>query len=99
MGGVADLVNNTPGGGGARAAGWEIRRAAVERAIPCITTMTGATAAGRAIGAAQANRSSVRSLQELHPQASRGDGEETKAARLGPSPVQAAPGAVDSGTA
>ena len=41
--GDVDLVINTPTGSGARADGWEIRRAAVRRGIPCITTMTGAT--------------------------------------------------------
>ena len=39
--GEVDLVINTPTGSGARADGWEIRRAAVRRGIPCITTMTG----------------------------------------------------------
>ena len=49
--GEVDLVINTPTGSGARTDGYEIRRAAVARGIPCITTMTGATAAQRAIGA------------------------------------------------
>jgi carbamoyl-phosphate synthase large subunit len=62
--GDVDLVINTPAGRGARADGWEIRRAAIERNVPCITTMTGASAAARAIGAAE--ESGVRSLQELH---------------------------------
>ena len=48
--GDVDIVINTPAGRGARADGWEIRRAAIERNIPCITTMTGASAAARAIG-------------------------------------------------
>ena len=39
--GEVDLVINTPTGSGARADGYEIRRAAVGRGIPCITTMTG----------------------------------------------------------
>ena len=42
--GDVDLVINTPTGSGARADGWEIRRAAVARGVPCITTMTGASA-------------------------------------------------------
>jgi carbamoyl-phosphate synthase large subunit len=62
--GDVDIVMNTPAGRGARADGWEIRRAAIERNIPCITTMTGASAAARAIGAKDV--SGVRSLQELH---------------------------------
>jgi carbamoyl-phosphate synthase large subunit len=65
-GGDVDLVINTPVGRGARADGWEIRRAAIETGIPCITTMTGASAAGRAIGAAREGGLTVTSLQELH---------------------------------
>ena len=65
--GDVDIVINTPAGRGARADGWEIRRAAIERNIPCITTMTGASAAARAIGAKDG--SGVRSLQELHARA------------------------------
>jgi carbamoyl-phosphate synthase large subunit len=65
-GGDVDLVINTPIGRGARADGWEIRRAAVERGIPCITTMTGASAAARAIDAARRSPLTVTSLQELH---------------------------------
>jgi carbamoyl-phosphate synthase large subunit len=53
-------------GRGARADGWEIRRAAIERGVPCITTMTGASAAARAIGAARSTGLTVTSLQELH---------------------------------
>jgi carbamoyl-phosphate synthase large subunit len=64
--GEVDLVINTPTGSGARADGWEIRRAAVSRGIPCITTMTGASAAQRAIRAGRGEPPEVRSLQELH---------------------------------
>jgi carbamoyl-phosphate synthase large subunit len=64
--GEVDLVINTPTGSGARADGWEIRRAAVRRGIPCITTMTGATAAQRAILSGRKGDPPVRSLQELH---------------------------------
>jgi carbamoyl-phosphate synthase large subunit len=65
-GGGVDLLINTPVGRGARTDGWEIRRAAVEHGVPCITTMTGASAAARAIGARRAGRPEVHSLQELH---------------------------------
>jgi carbamoyl-phosphate synthase large subunit len=65
-GGDVDLLINTPVGRGARTDGWEIRRAAVEHGIPCITTMTGASAAARAIGAAREQQVRVHSLQELH---------------------------------
>ncbi len=64
--GEVDLVINTPTGSGARADGYQIRRAAVGRGIPCITTMSGASAAQRAIRAGRAGESSVISLQELH---------------------------------
>jgi carbamoyl-phosphate synthase large subunit len=64
--GDVDLVINTPTGSGARSDGYEIRRAAVARGIPCITTMTGATAAQRAIRALRSGQPEVRSLQELH---------------------------------
>jgi carbamoyl-phosphate synthase large subunit len=64
--GDVDMVINTPTGAGARADGGEIRRAAVARGIPCITTMTGASAAQRAIRAAREAPPGVRSLQELH---------------------------------
>jgi carbamoyl-phosphate synthase large subunit len=64
--GGVDMVINTPTGSGARADGYEIRRAAIGRHIPCITTMTGASAAQRAIRAMRAAPPEVRSLQELH---------------------------------
>jgi carbamoyl-phosphate synthase large subunit len=60
------LVINTPTGSGARADGWEIRRAAVARGIPCITTLAGGHAAARAISAARDGEPKVVSLQELH---------------------------------
>ncbi|HKG04426.1 MAG TPA: carbamoyl-phosphate synthase large subunit [Conexibacter sp.] len=63
--GEVRLVVNTPVGTGARTDGWEIRSAAVARGIPCITTMTGAMAAARAIAAARRETAPVISLQEL----------------------------------
>jgi carbamoyl-phosphate synthase large subunit len=65
--GEVDLVINTPTGSGARADGYEIRRAAVGRGIPCITTMSGASAAQRAIRAKLAGEDEPIPLQELHP--------------------------------
>jgi carbamoyl-phosphate synthase large subunit len=62
-----DLVINTPTGSGARADGYEIRTAAVRQGIPCVTTMTGASAAARAIAAQREKEAEVRSLQEIHP--------------------------------
>ncbi|HEV3378498.1 MAG TPA: carbamoyl-phosphate synthase large subunit [Thermoleophilaceae bacterium] len=64
--GEVDMVINTPTGSGARADGYEIRRAAVARGIPCITTMSGASAAQRAIRASRSGDTEVVSLQELH---------------------------------
>ncbi len=61
-----DLVINTPTGSGARADGYEIRTAAVRHGIPCVTTMTGASAAVRAIAAKIEGDADVRSLQEIH---------------------------------
>jgi carbamoyl-phosphate synthase large subunit len=61
-----DFVINTPTGSGARADGYEIRTAAVRHGVPCVTTMTGASAAVRAISARLAAPAEVRSLQELH---------------------------------
>jgi carbamoyl-phosphate synthase large subunit len=61
-----DLVINTPTGSGARADGYEIRTAAVRHGIPCVTTMTGATAAARAIASGKQGDAEVRSLQEIH---------------------------------
>ena len=64
--GEVDMVINTPTGSGARADGYEIRRAAVARGIPCITTLSGASAAQRAISASRSGETDVVSLQELH---------------------------------
>ncbi len=61
-----DLVINTPTGSGARADGQAIRTAAVRHGIPCVTTMTGASAAVRAIAAQKQGEPSVLSLQEVH---------------------------------
>jgi carbamoyl-phosphate synthase large subunit len=64
-----DLVINTPTGSGARSDGYEIRTAAVRNGIPCVTTMTGASAAARAIFARRERGAEVRTLQELHEKA------------------------------
>ena len=69
--GEVDMVINTPTGSGARSDGYEIRSAATRRGIPCITTMTGASAAARAIGAQRGVATEVISLQELHAGATR----------------------------
>ena len=72
--GEVDLVVNTPTGSGARADGYEIRRAAVAQGIPCLTTLPAAASAARAVAtrrhaAAGGDRERQRalvSLQELH---------------------------------
>src|SRR5687767_14760651 len=67
-----DLVVNTPTGSGARSDGYEIRNAAVRGGVPCITTMTGASAVARAIHAVRTRGAEPRSLQELHGIETRG---------------------------
>ena len=84
--GDVTLIINTPTGSGARSDGWEIRRAAVTRGIPCITTLSGAFAAARAISAARQQEPEVRSLQEIHGMP------------VGPGPARGAPGAERAGT-
>ena len=64
--GDVDLVINTPSGSIARTDGYEIRAAAVERGIPCITTLAGGMAAARAIAAARVREAPVISLQDVH---------------------------------
>jgi carbamoyl-phosphate synthase large subunit len=64
--GAVDLVVNTPYGRGARSDGYEIRTTAVQRGVPCITTLAGASAAVSAIEAARRPRVAVRCLQDLH---------------------------------
>jgi hypothetical protein len=41
----------------------------VRQRLPCLTTMTGASAAARAISAQRESEAEVRSLQEIHAQA------------------------------
>jgi carbamoyl-phosphate synthase large subunit len=64
--GEVDLVVNTPTGSGARSDGWQIRRAAIARGIPCLTTLSGGLAAARAIAAGRQGGADVLSRQEIH---------------------------------
>ena len=65
--GEVDMVINTPyGNSGPRIDGYEIRSAAVEMNIPCVTTVQGAAAAVQGIEAEIRGDIGVRSLQELH---------------------------------
>ena len=67
--GEVAMVINTPTGSGARSDGYEIRSAAVRQGIPCITTMTSASAAARAVFASRLEDAEPLSLQELHEHA------------------------------
>jgi carbamoyl-phosphate synthase large subunit len=60
--GKCDLVVNTPHGSGARTDGYAIREAALVARVPCITTLSGASAAVHAI--AHARTEIAKSLQE-----------------------------------
>jgi carbamoyl-phosphate synthase large subunit len=65
--GDVDMVINTPyGNSGPRIDGYEIRSAAVQMNIPCVTTVQGASAAVQGIEAGISGDIGVRSLQELH---------------------------------
>ena len=84
--GDVDLVINTPTGTAARSDGYEIRRAAVARGVPCITTIAGGMAAARAIAAARVGEPPVVSLQELHATAEAKATPPPAAAPRGPGP-------------
>jgi carbamoyl-phosphate synthase large subunit len=60
------LIINTPLGGTSHRDEQDIRQAALQYNVPCVTTMTGARAIVEAIGARNGNKPSVQSLQELH---------------------------------
>ncbi|MET0900412.1 MAG: carbamoyl-phosphate synthase large subunit [Mycobacterium sp.] len=65
--GEVNMVINTPyGNSGPRIDGYEIRAAAVQMNIPCVTTVQGASAAVQGIEAGIRGDIGVRSLQELH---------------------------------
>jgi carbamoyl-phosphate synthase large subunit len=61
-----DLIINTPLGETSFKDGWAIRTAAIQHNVPCITTLSGASAAAEAIAALRHNRARVICLQELH---------------------------------
>ena len=63
-GGEINLVINTPVGRGTRADGWAIRTAAVQRSIPCITTVAGFNAAVEGIKVLQSGELDVRPIQD-----------------------------------
>jgi carbamoyl-phosphate synthase large subunit len=79
--GDVDLVVNTPTGSGARTDGWEIRRAAVARGVPCLTTLSAGVSAARAIASAAAHgEPPVLCLQELHRGALPGEADRAEVA-------------------
>ncbi|GAA3730251.1 carbamoyl-phosphate synthase large subunit [Streptomyces tremellae] len=62
--GEVDLIVNTPYGTGGRLDGYDIRTAAVARAVPCLTTVQALAAAVQGIDALNHGGVGVRSLQE-----------------------------------
>ncbi len=60
------LIINTPLGRVSHRDEQDIRQAALQYNVPCVTTMTGALALIEAIGAHNGHQLSVQSLQELH---------------------------------
>jgi carbamoyl-phosphate synthase large subunit len=64
-----NLIINTPLGRVSFYDERAIRRAAMQYSVPCVTTMTGATATVAAIRALRDEKLTVRSLQEYHAQA------------------------------
>jgi carbamoyl-phosphate synthase large subunit len=64
--GDVQLIVNTPSGKGARTDEGKIRATAVQHGIPCITTITGATVAIRAMEAQRENLLTVQSLQDRY---------------------------------
>ena len=64
--GKIDAVINTPRGRGARADGYEIRRATLRSGIPCVTTMAGAEATVAAIEASREPGIQLHTLQHMH---------------------------------
>jgi carbamoyl-phosphate synthase large subunit len=72
--GEIHLVVNTPIGRDSHVDDAIIRSTALKYGVPVITTLSGARAAAEGIAALQDDRLEVRSLQELHGQASVGDG-------------------------
>ena len=63
-----NLIINTPLGRTSFYDEREIRRAAIQYSVPCVTTMTGALATIAAIRSLKEEELQVRSLQEYHAQ-------------------------------
>ncbi|MFM7675170.1 MAG: carbamoyl-phosphate synthase large subunit, partial [Synechococcus sp.] len=69
--GEIQLVINTPVGRQAAHDDKYLRRAAIDYAVPAVTTLAGARAAVAAITALQGEALAVNALQDIHPQAAR----------------------------
>jgi carbamoyl-phosphate synthase large subunit len=65
-GGEIQLVVNTPSGRESRIDDSYIRKTAVKRKVPYVTTLAAALAAAKGIAAMRAGRGQVKSLQEYH---------------------------------
>jgi carbamoyl-phosphate synthase large subunit len=72
------LIINTPLGGPSRFDEKAIRRAAVQHGVPCITTLSAATAVVNGIRAQRNQTAQVFSLQDLHRQQTRDKRQETR---------------------
>jgi carbamoyl-phosphate synthase large subunit len=64
--GEIHLILNTPAGKGPRSDDYEIRRAAVLRKVPCVTTLSGAQATVNGIASMKSHKFTVKSIQEHH---------------------------------
>ncbi len=64
--GQISMVINTPLGEMSHRDGWAIRTAAIQHQVPCITTLSGASAAADAIKAIREQKAGVCCLQEMH---------------------------------
>ena len=65
--GRIQLIINTPIGRQAAHDDKYLRRAAIDYAVPAVTTLAGARAAVEAISALQAQTMAVTALQDIHP--------------------------------
>jgi carbamoyl-phosphate synthase large subunit len=86
--GEVDLIVNTPvGHAGPRVDGYEIRAAALNVAVPCVTTVQGAAAAVQAIEAVIRGDISVTPLQVLHERLAKARAETEGEAAAGAGPA------------
>ncbi|HEY2195256.1 MAG TPA: carbamoyl-phosphate synthase large subunit [Actinomycetospora sp.] len=90
--GGVDLIINTPvGHAGPRVDGYEIRAAALNVGVPCVTTVQGAAAAVQAIEAVIGGEVAVTPLQVLHERLAKARSETAGAEPAGAEPAGAEP--------